>query len=153
MRKKPYTLIEMLVVIAVTMVFFQASFKFFYDAFAVCRGVMSRSLSNQEISLVSLEFRDFVKKSGEWKIENGNLASEWMKVSESNGRLIFSEGTKKNEYSLPDASKVVFHLEKTEANVAYVVAEIQIMGRKKMRDKIRILAGYIRKEQNAEGPQ
>ncbi|MFZ2653424.1 MAG: hypothetical protein WAX69_00780 [Victivallales bacterium] len=141
MRKKYYSLIEMLVVIAIMLVMFEIVFQFFYDGSKLCTQAVEKSLSNQELFILSGKFRNIVHLSSDWKKEGNCLVSGQKKLMADNSRIfLVDENGKRDLALLPKEMMVSLDVEAKENSENLAVLNVEVKGKKQIKDRIRIVS-------------
>lgn len=141
MRKNYYSLIEMLVVIAIIAMMFELAFQFFYDGSKLCTKAIEKTFSNQEMFILSSRFRNIVHKSSDWEKKENCLVSGSKKLVAEDNRIFLIDGNNKRALALlPEDMKISLDLEKKEKSANLAVIIIEVKGKQKIKDKIRIVS-------------
>jgi len=141
MRKKYYSLIEMLVVIAIMLVMFEVAFQFFYDGSKLCTQAVGKSLSNQEMFILSGKFRNIIHLSSDWKKEGSCLVSGQKKLMAENSRIFLVDENGKRELALlPEGMMVYLDIEAKENSANLAVLNVEVKGKQNIKDRIRIVS-------------
>ncbi|HCE44735.1 MAG TPA: hypothetical protein DET40_14430 [Lentisphaeria bacterium] len=141
MRKNCYSLVEMLVVIAIMLVMFEVAFQFFYDGSKLCTQAVEKSLSNQEMFVLSGKFRNIIHLSPDWKKEGDCLVSGQKKLMADNSRIFLIDENGKRDLALLPAGMIVsLEIEAKDNSAKLAVLNVEVKGKNNVRDRIRIVS-------------
>ena len=141
MRKNHYSLIEMLVVIAIKAVMFEVAFQFFYDGSKLCTLAIEKSFNNQEMFILSGKFRNIVHLSTDWKKEGNSLVSGQKRIMVENSRIFVVDENGKRELSiLPENAAFSLDIEENGNSANIAVLNVEIKGKKNITDRVRIVS-------------
>ena len=141
MRKNYYSLIEMLVVMAIIAMMFELVFQFLYDGSKLCTNAIDKTFSNQEILILSGRFRNVIHKSSDWEKNENCLVSGSKKIVAENNRIFLLDGNNESVLALlPQYMKISLDIENKEKSANLAVLIIEVRGKQKVKDKIRIVS-------------
>ena len=141
MRKNHYSLIEMLIVIAIMAVMFEVAFEFFYDGSKLCTQAIEKSFDNQEMFILAGKFRNIVHLSSDWKKDGNCLVSGQKKLMAENCRIFLSDENGKRKLALlPESAAFSLDIEENGNYAKLAILNIEIKGKKKTIDRIRIVS-------------
>lgn len=142
MKKKNYTLIEMLCCIGILAVLMNAAMLLFVDGTRICRDAIKNAELNQDIILLRKKWRAFIKECpGDFKIRDGILRSGGNSAKTENGKLILCGANGIKELVFPQNTGFEFRMEKFDSFLDCVV--LTVSSDKNL--KSRIVACYEKK--------
>jgi hypothetical protein len=141
MRKNYFNLTEMLVVIAIMTVMFEVAFEFFYDGSKLCTQAIEKSFDNQEMFILASKFRNIVHLSTDWKKDGNCLVSGEKKLMTEKSRIFLVDENGKRELALlQENAALSLHIEESGNSAKLAILNIEIKGKKNIKDRIRIVS-------------
>ena len=132
--KKCFTLVEMLIVIAMLAVFMTAVMGFFHEGSKDCRTALKKADLNSDVIMLRKQWRTFISEcTGNFEIREGVLRSGANFAKSEKGTLVLSANGKEKKFVFPENVSFNFITEKDDGLPDSVVVEIKSAEQHKIR--------------------